>query len=123
MKARKKPIIVDVWQLGSEPIPLWAQEARTENQGIEPDEFSEKNGCYHIGTWEGLMTAHEGDYLIKGVEGELWAVQKDIFEKTYEILDEGFYVCSSDDEIYINFDKDVGEDYAHILNNHKEESE
>ena len=31
--------------------------------------------------------ATEGDYLIKGVEGELYACKPDIFHKTYEIVE------------------------------------
>lgn len=30
------------------------------------------------------MVLHIGDYIATGVEGEHWAVAKDIFEKTYE---------------------------------------
>lgn len=38
-------------------------------------------------TLEGTMEGHPGDYLIKGVEGELYPCKKEIFEKTYDILD------------------------------------
>lgn len=37
-----------------------------------------------IHTLEGDMKAHEGDYIIKGVKGELYPCRKDIFEETYE---------------------------------------
>ena len=37
-----------------------------------------------IDTLEGIMAAHRGDYIIKGVKGEFYAVRKDIFEMTYE---------------------------------------
>lgn len=29
--------------------------------------------------------AREGDYIVKGPDGEYWPVRKEIFEKTYEI--------------------------------------
>lgn len=38
-------------------------------------------------TIEGPLTAKPGDWIITGVEGEKWPVKKDIFEKTYEIID------------------------------------
>ena len=33
------------------------------------------------------MTATEGDYIIKGVNGEFYPCKPDIFEKTYEIVE------------------------------------
>ena len=35
-------------------------------------------------TLEGTMWFNEGDYVIKGVHGEFYPCQKDIFEETYE---------------------------------------
>jgi hypothetical protein len=37
----------------------------------------------HIATMEGLMLGREGDYLIRGVHGELYSCKKHIFESTY----------------------------------------
>lgn len=37
-----------------------------------------------IGTLEGVMTAEPGDYIIRGVKGELYPCKPDIFEATYE---------------------------------------
>lgn len=37
-----------------------------------------------IETLEGIMTAREGDYIIKGVNGEFYPCKSYIFEKTYE---------------------------------------
>ena len=44
---------------------------------------SHKNECY-IETLEGTMLISEGDYIIKGVNGEFYPCKADIFEKTYE---------------------------------------
>lgn len=35
-------------------------------------------------TKEGNMAFNEGDYISTGVEGEHWAIDKDVFEHTYE---------------------------------------
>lgn len=43
---------------------------------------------YYVDTLEGCMKATEGDYIIKGVNGEFYPCKPDIFEKTYEKLDE-----------------------------------
>ncbi len=37
-----------------------------------------------ITTLEGVMTAQVGDYIIKGVKGELYPCKPDIFEETYD---------------------------------------
>jgi hypothetical protein len=39
-----------------------------------------------IETLEGVMKAKKGDFLIKGVEGEIYAIKATIFKKTYDIL-------------------------------------
>ena len=37
-----------------------------------------------IPTLEGIMKAAPGDFIIKGVNGELYPCKADIFEKTYD---------------------------------------
>lgn len=41
-----------------------------------------------IKTLEGIMMASIGDYIIKGVKNEFYPCKPDIFEETYELLDE-----------------------------------
>lgn len=40
-----------------------------------------------ISTLEGDMLGHKGDYLITGVNGEVYPCKKEIFEKTYDIIE------------------------------------
>ena len=40
-----------------------------------------------IDTLEGTMRADLGDFIIKGVQGELYPCKPDIFEATYEIVE------------------------------------
>ena len=44
---------------------------------------------FEVDTLEGTHRGKAGDYLLKGVEGELYPVKKEIFEKTYDIIQEG----------------------------------
>lgn len=39
-----------------------------------------------IKTFEGELIASKGDYIIEGINGELYFCKPDIFEKTYEIV-------------------------------------
>ena len=47
-----------------------------------------KNTHIHIHTLEGTMTANCGDFIIKGVKGEFYPCKPDIFDETYEEVDE-----------------------------------
>lgn len=81
-KYRKKPVVIDAWQLTKENIeagiPDW----------IDLDTVHIFNGGVlfaEIVTLEGVMQASEGDYIIKGVQGEFYPCKPDIFEQTYEV--------------------------------------
>ena len=42
-----------------------------------------------IETLEGVMKANKGDWIIKGVKGELYPCKPDVFDMTYEeVIDE-----------------------------------
>lgn len=38
-------------------------------------------------TKEGNMKLNAGDYIATGIDGEHWAIDQDIFERTYERVD------------------------------------
>lgn len=80
-KYRKKPVIIDAWQLTKENveagIPDWID---TDQVSI----FGEANAFAEIHTLEGTMQASYGDYIIKGVQGEFYPCKPNIFEVTYE---------------------------------------
>lgn len=42
-----------------------------------------------VETLEGTMQGNAGDWLIEGVNGELYPCKPDIFAKTYDVLDYG----------------------------------
>lgn len=61
-----------------------------EKFGVDPVRVSYKNPddpILIIETLEGEMKAHVGDYIIKGVHGEIYSCKPDIFEETYIKLD------------------------------------
>lgn len=95
MKYRKKPITIDAVQF----IESYYQSKHPKYVGLPViDRFnwsegwgnrSAKDGRYYIPTLEGDMTVHEGDYIIKGVQGEFYPCKPDIFKLTYEkVVDE-----------------------------------
>ena len=42
-----------------------------------------------ISTPEGVMQYNKGDYIIRGINHELYPIKPDIFEKTYEVVENG----------------------------------
>jgi len=50
-------------------------------------EFREVNKIERIKTREGELTAYpQRDYIIRGVKGETYPISKEIFEQTYQII-------------------------------------
>jgi hypothetical protein len=52
-------------------------------EGFNPNGNPDEIGL-RIPTLEGVMEATEGDWIIRGVEGELYPCKDSIFRKTYE---------------------------------------
>ena len=55
------------------------------------DEFGDSRDPYlgvYVETLEGKMLANIGDMIIKGVNGEFYPCKPDIFNKTYEKVEE-----------------------------------
>ena len=87
MKARKKPVVVEVVQLKM----LSACSCRKCKEFVGEawvDHNNMPNGLPGIETLEGIMEISDGDYIIKGLQGEFYPCKPDIFEETYEIFGE-----------------------------------
>ncbi|WP_223837362.1 hypothetical protein [Bacillus swezeyi] len=85
-KYRKKPVVVEAFRLGFDELPKWFSERIP--QICSPftlDPYSHPE--FAIKTRKGSMRADYGDYIIKGVEGEIYPCKPEIFEKTYDSVD------------------------------------
>lgn len=82
LKAKKKPVEVEVIQYKDidslTEILLWCR-SKAKYRRIKQQLFIE--------TLEGTLEAKLGDYIIKGVKGEFYPVEKSIFEETYDIVE------------------------------------
>ena len=74
----KKPIPVEAFCPRKDPWPEWFINGHTRV------ETQEKNMVIEIDTLEGTMKCSGEDYIIQGVDGELYPCRRDIFLKTYE---------------------------------------
>ena len=76
---RKKPVVIEAVQYdGTFPLAFLKGDERVRNT---PDGME-------IVTLEGTMRANIGDWIIRGVQGELYPCKPDIFEATYEPVKE-----------------------------------
>ena len=98
---RKKPVIIDAVQFESvsfaggglyrinfdttDDLPKWLRDAMMDGN-IVPDVVEE--GGVIVKTLEGSHLASPGDWIIRGVAGELYPCKPEIFAMTYEPVDE-----------------------------------
>jgi len=98
-KFRKKPVVIEAFQMtlrrrwNNEEWPTWLNQAWNREPGensvwIDPkaevaigQESAAELVC---GTLEGVHRIDWGDWIIKGIKGELYPCKPDIFEATYE---------------------------------------
>ena len=66
-KCRKKPIIVHFREVEGDKEEIFTLENR---EG------------------ESLIANKEADYVMKGIDGELYPIKKDLFHRTYDIIEE-----------------------------------
>lgn len=85
MKYRKKPVVIEAFQVHPDDgqtrllPPPWLVEKIVDGS-VRPL----SGGGLDIITLEGVMRADVGDWIIRGVQGELYPCKPDIFAATYE---------------------------------------
>ena len=87
-KYRKKPVVIEAIQLTDESIIEiinWTTDYI--NIEIDTDENDNIIGMI-IPTLEGAMKASMNDYIIRGVQGEFYPCKPNIFEQTYELIEQ-----------------------------------
>jgi hypothetical protein len=81
-KFRKKPVVIEAFKWTGRPDqdedPVWIVEA------IKKGDAFFEDGDFKLWTLEGTMTVSRGDYVIRGIKGEIYPCKPDIFEATYE---------------------------------------
>jgi hypothetical protein len=79
MKYRKKPVVIEAIQFraGEQDGELAADVVAGRVRYTE-------EGTMLIQTLEGVMEAKPGDWIIRGIKGEIYPCKRDIFAATYE---------------------------------------
>jgi len=98
-KFRKRPVEIQAFQMTQErrrnnrDWPYWLSAAWNKDHdevgAVFPVNYPMPDGTdqLNIVTLEGLMLVGWGDYIIRGVNGELYPCKPDIFEKTYDAVE------------------------------------
>jgi hypothetical protein len=83
VKFRKKPVVVEAFntKMNRELWPTWSR-------GIEIIGHTAGGPVLGIKTLEGMMQANAGDWIIRGILGEVYPCKPEIFEKTYERVED-----------------------------------
>lgn len=87
-KYRKKPVVVEAIQFTDEYKDRVYNTVSQIQGNIIPSWDKDNKPCLLIPTLEGEMTCSLGDYIIKGIKGEIYPCKPDIFEATYELEQE-----------------------------------
>ena len=88
MKFRKKPVVIEAWQSFNDCgehttlYPAWIMDALISGVIYAKEEET------YIKTLEGDHHVSDGDWIIKGVKGEIYPCKPDIFEATYEPVED-----------------------------------
>lgn len=80
MKYTKKPVVIEAVEFTYPPTEEF--KAFINFDGARKVVI--KNNFAVIETLEGNMTANIGDYIVRGINGELYPCKPDIFKQTYE---------------------------------------
>ena len=78
---RKKPVEVEAFRWSVDATPAWFKEALSEGK------VDLRGMRAVIETLEGKMHADQGDWVIRGLQGELYPCKPNIFQQTYEAVE------------------------------------
>lgn len=93
---RKKPVVIEAFQMtqaardDNSDWPQWAHAAWNVGHGSEGGLFPASQHFPDVGdelaiwTLEGILLVSFGDWIIRGVRGELYPCKPDIFAATYD---------------------------------------
>ena len=93
-KYKKKPVVIEAFQMTRDrrwnnlEWPEWLHAAWQKDKGVEGsvwvDDDDPTGNRLVCGTLEGTCHIDQDDWIIQGVEGEIYPCKPSIFDKTYD---------------------------------------
>lgn len=89
-KYRKKPVVVEAEQfhIMDWPNSPTGVERRTADETVNGETTGRSCEWFVIKTLEGELNVSDGDWIITGIKEERYPCKPDIFEQTYELVEE-----------------------------------
>lgn len=84
-KFKKKPTIIEAIQVTTETFTG----PHPNPEHLVGPTYDPDRRIVHITTHEGIVVAKIGDWIIKGVEGEIYPCKDSIFKNTYDEVKDG----------------------------------
>jgi hypothetical protein len=82
---RKKPVTVEAFQYQEASFP--SEAPRFIQDALRADVIKLNGvGQYYIETREGTLFLTDGDWIIQGVENEIYPCKPSVFDATYELV-------------------------------------
>lgn len=88
-KYRKRPVVIEAYRF--DPAK-YGPDLPDGIKGIPSpgaDSWDYEGSRFWVHTLEGDMIVNPGDWIIEGVEGEIYPCKPSIFEATYELVEDG----------------------------------
>lgn len=90
MKYKKKPIAIEAfqWTGGPDQVedPEWIVD-KIKDGTVTFYDLDNSEVMLYIQNIDGTNMVSQGDYIIKGIKGEIYSCKPDIFEMTYEFVE------------------------------------
>jgi hypothetical protein len=93
MRYRKKPAVVEAFQMtethrwDNRDWPNWLHEAWNKDYTETGAFWCAPDGQLIVNTLNGMVTVAFDEWIVRGVEGELYPCKPEIFEQTYELAE------------------------------------
>ncbi len=89
MKYRKKPVVIEAISWSElEDVRIKENQGKKTSFNYSGHQVVRNDDEFLIPTLEGTMTMNRGDMLITGVKGEIYPCKPDIFEATYDKVED-----------------------------------
>ena len=104
MKYRKIPVVIEAVRYIGDHENTFSEQPDWLLEAIKSKKIKIMTGKLNVYTLEGLMTAKPGSYIIRGIKGEIYPCDAEIFEITYEDVnsDVVHLPCNIGDTIYVS---------------------
>lgn len=87
MKYRKKPVEIEAIKFTRDNFDEVVSFTKGAAHTLQIERTPYGKAYCIIDTLEGPMRSTEGDFIIRGVNGEYYACKPDVFDKTYELVE------------------------------------